>query len=130
MKSNQILKKIALLASGIAVFALTNATAVDSVDSTGNETSIVNEYECANPDALCPNGQPRGTRSADCTIGNNGRGGKGGQGNCSMGNGGKGRGGKGNGQGRKGMGPGNGLGDGTGTGDDSCLQSPSSTAEG
>jgi len=125
MKSNQILKKIALLASGIAVFALTTATAVDSVDSTGNETSIVNESECANPDALCPNGQPRGTRSAGCTVGNNGRGGKGGQGNCS-----KRKGGRGSGQGRKGMGPGNGLGDGTGPGDGSCLQSPSPTAEG
>ena len=114
MKSNQMLKKIALLASGIAVFALTTATAADTAVNTGNETSIVNEDGPVNPDALCPNGQPRGTRSADCTFGNNGRqghqgnfakgrSGKGSQGNCSKGNGGNGR--KGNvskGQGGKG----------------------------
>ena len=146
MKSNQILKKIALLASGIAVFALTNATAADTADNSGNETAIVNQAGAVNPDALCPNGQPRGTRSAGCTVGNNGRQGRQGnfakgrsgngrQGNFSKGNSGKGcqgqvaRGGRGNSQGRKGMGPGKGLGDGTGPGDGSCVQAPSPTAE-
>lgn len=138
MKSIKLLKKIVLVASGIAVFAISPANAADTDSTVSNETNIVNQdASAANPDALCPNGNPRGTRSPDCTVGQKGRqGGKGCQGNVSKGRGGKGHGGnvaqgrsgRGN-HGPKGMGKNAGPGKGTGLRDGSCLESAAATAD-
>lgn len=157
MKTKEILIKIALVASGIAVMSLATANAADSESNVSDETVIVNSDTAANPDALCPNGKPRGTRAQDCTVGkkgrkgnfaqsrgNSGRQGKfaNGRGNNSRrgnfandrGNGGRGNmaragGRQGNVEGRRGMGPGKGQGDGKGPHDGSCVQAPTDTAE-
>lgn len=143
MKTNQTFRKIALFASGIAVFAMTAANAADTESNVSDESQIVNaDAATANPGQLCPNGNPKGTRSANCTVGQKGRkgnfakgrGNMGRQGNIAKGCGNQGRGqvaqGRGNGrqgnwQGRRGMGPGNGARTRAG----SCVETATPTAE-
>ncbi len=73
MKTENTLKKIALLASGIAVFTLNSAYAADTESNVSDETTVVTTDTPADPATLCPNGNPRGTRAENCTVGQSGR---------------------------------------------------------